>query len=249
VLLRSILFNVAFYLNFLVQAVLFSPVLLLPERMFWPIGRFWVASSLWLHRRICGIDDEVRGRENIQTGGFVVASKHQSAWETMRLIELFPRPSFILKRQLLWIPLFGWYMWKAQMIPVDRGKGAAAVEAMTAHARRAISEGRQVIIFPEGTRRPPLAPPAYRHGVTRLYRELGVTCLPVALNSGLFWPRRSFLHRRGTIVIACLPPIPPDLSPDDFSRKLQADIEGATEGLIAEAMGRHPALQGILSLE
>src|SRR6185503_3278202 len=98
-------------------------------------------------------------------------------------------------------------------------KGAAAVEAMTAHARRAISEGRQVIIFPEGTRRPPLAPPAYRHGVTRLYRELGVTCLPVALNSGLFWPRRSFLHRRGTIVIACLPPIPPDLSPDDFSRK------------------------------
>ena len=125
-LLRSALFNVAFYLNFLVQAVLFSPVLILPEKMFWPIGRFWVASSLWLHRTICGVGDEIRGMENIPSGGFIVASKHMSTWETLRLTELFPRPSFILKRQLLWIPLFGWYMWKAHMIPVDRGKGSAA---------------------------------------------------------------------------------------------------------------------------
>ena len=102
-LLRSALFNVAFYLNFLVQAVFFSPVLLLPEKMFWPIGRFWVASSLWLHRKICGVDDEIRGMENIPVGGFIVASKHMSAWETLRFIELFPRPSFILKRQLLWL--------------------------------------------------------------------------------------------------------------------------------------------------
>jgi 1-acyl-sn-glycerol-3-phosphate acyltransferase len=243
VLLRSILFNVAFYLNFLVQAVLFLPVLLLPERMFWPIGRFWVASSLWLHRKICGIDDEIHGRENIPSGGFIVASKHQSAWETLRLIELFPRPSFVLKRQLLWIPLFGWYMWKAHMIPVDRGKGAAAVEGMLTHARRAIAEGRQIIIFPEGTRRPPLAPPMYRHGVTRLYRDLGVQCLPLALNSGLFWPRRSFVHRQGTISVTCLQPIPAGLSPDEFAKRLQAEIEGATEGLIADALARQPKIQ------
>jgi 1-acyl-sn-glycerol-3-phosphate acyltransferase len=249
VLLRSILFNVAFYVNFLVQAVVFSPVLLLPERMFWPIGRFWVASSLWLHRKICRIGDEVRGRENIPTGGFIVASKHQSAWETLRLIELFPRPSFILKRQLLWVPLFGWYMWKAHMIPVDRGKGSLAAEAMTAHARRAIAEGRQVIIFPEGTRRPPLAPPAYRHGVARLYRDLGVRCLPVALNSGLFWPRRSFVHRKGTISVACLMPIPPGLAPDDFAKTLQAEIEAATNGLIAEALAKAPDSRRMFSEE
>lgn len=246
-LVRSALFNVAFYLNFLIQAVLFAPVLLLPERMFWPIGRFWVASTLWLHRKICGIDDKIRGIENIPQGGFIVASKHQSVWETLRLIELFPRPSFILKRQLLWVPLFGWYMWKAHMIPVDRGKGSAAVEAMTAHAHRAIAEGRQIIIFPEGTRRPPLAPPAYRHGVTRLYRNLGVTCLPVALNSGLFWPRRSFTHRKGTILVACLEPIPPGREPDAFAEDLQKAIEAATEALIAEAFARHPELRAAVS--
>jgi 1-acyl-sn-glycerol-3-phosphate acyltransferase len=246
-LLRSVLFLVAFYVNFLVQALVFSPVLLLPERYFWPIGRFWVRSSLWLHRTITGIRDEIRGRENIPAGGFIVASKHQSAWETLRLVELFPRPSFILKRSLLWVPLFGWYMRKARMIPVDRGGGSAAMEAMTAHARRAIAEGRQIIIFPEGTRRPPLAPPQYRHGVTRLYRDLDVKCLPVALNSGLFWPRRSLVHRRGTIVLACLPPIPPGREQADFAKELQAEIEGATEALIAESLTRHPPLRGLVS--
>jgi 1-acyl-sn-glycerol-3-phosphate acyltransferase len=238
VLLRSLVFNGVFYLNFLVQAVLFSPVLLLPERMFWPIGRFWVASSLGLHRVICGVDDAVRGRDNIPQGGFIVASKHQSAWETLRLVELFPRPSFILKRQLLWIPLFGWYMWKAGMIPVDRGKGAEAIAAMTLRARRAIAEGRQIIIFPEGTRRPPLAPPQYRHGVARLYHDLGVACLPVALNSGLFWPRRSMVHHPGTILVEILPPIAAGREPAEFATELQTAIESATNRLISESIRR-----------
>jgi 1-acyl-sn-glycerol-3-phosphate acyltransferase len=243
VLLRSLLFNAAFYLNFLVQAVIFSPVLLLPERMFWPIGRFWVASSLWLHRTICGVGEEIRGLENVPAGGFLVAAKHQSAWETMRLATLFARPSFILKRQLLWVPLFGWYMWKAHMIPVDRSKGAQALEAMAAHARRAIAEGRQVIIFPEGTRRAPGDPPSYRHGVTRLYRDLAVECLPVALNSGVFWPRRSLAHRSGTIVVQILPPIRPNLAPEAFAAELQTMLESATKALIAEAMERYPGLR------
>jgi len=234
VLLRSLLFNVALYVNFLVQAVIFSPVLLLPERMFWPIGRFWVASTLWLHRTITGIEDEIQGVENIPNGGFIVASKHQSAWETLRLTQLFPRPSFILKRQLLWLPLFGWYMWKAHMIPVDRGKGSAAIDAMLVHARRAIAEGRQIIIFPEGTRRPPFAPPEYRHGVTRLYAALGAYCLPIALNSGVYWPRRALAHRQGTIRMKILPPIPPGLPPEVFAERIKSDIETAMKGLLAE---------------
>ncbi len=234
-ILRSLLFNLAVYVNFLVQAVIFSPMLLFPEKYFWPIGRFWVRSTLWLHETICGIDDEIRGRENIPAGGFIVASKHQSAWETLRLIELFPRPTFILKRSLLWVPLFGWYLKKAGMIPVDRGGGSAAMAAMTAHAKRAVEEGRQIIIFPEGTRRPPLAPPQYRRGVVRLYRDLDVPCLPIALNSGLYWPRRSFIHRPGTIVATLLPPIPPGRDSEAFSEELETAIEGATEALIAES--------------
>lgn len=244
-LIRSALFNLAIYLNFLVQAVAFSPVLLLPERMVWPIARFWVRSTLWLHRVILATDEEVRGLENIPTGGFIVASKHQSAWETLRLVELFPRPSFILKRELLWVPLFGWYLQRTGMIPVDRGKRSDAVQAMTERARRAIREGRQIIIFPEGTRRPPFAPPEYRYGVTRLYRDLGVACLPVALNSGLFWPRRSFAHRRGTILLACLPTIPPGREPDAFARELQAVIETATAELMAQAVARDGALRHV----
>ena len=244
-LLRTALFNVAIYVNFLVQAVLFSPVLLLPERMVWPIARFWVRSTLWLHRAIVGVDDEIRGRENIPDGGFIVASKHQSAWETLRLIELFPRPSFILKRELLWLPLFGWYLSRTGMIGIDRGKRSAALETLIPRARRAIAEGRQIIIFPEGTRRPPLAPPQYRYGVTRLYRELGVPCLPIALNSGLYWPRRSFAHRKGTVLLACLDPIPPGLDADTFSRELQERLESATAEIMAEAFERQPELRSL----
>lgn len=242
-LVRSALFYVAVYVNFLVQAVLFSPVLLLPERCVWPIARFWVRSTLWLHRTICGVDDEIRGRENIPAGGLLVAAKHQSAWETLRLLELFSRPSFILKRELLWVPLFGWYLWRTGMIPVNRGKRSAALTALSARARHAISEGRQIIIFPEGTRRPPLAPPQYRFGVARLYQELGVPCLPIALNSGLFWPRRAFTHRRGTVLLACLPPIAPGQAPERFAEALRGIIETATAGLIDESIARDPQLR------
>ena len=245
-LVRSLLFNVAAYVNFFVQAILFSPVLLLPERCFWPIGRFWVRSTLFLHRRICGINEEVRGLANIPVGGFIVAAKHQSSWETLGFVELLPRPSFILKRQLLFVPLFGWYLKKAGMIPIDRGGGPAVIADMTAHARRAIREGRQIIIFPEGTRRAPFAPPEYRHGVARLYAELGVPVLPIALNSGLFWPRHALRHRRGRILVECLAPIQPGLPPEDFLMRLKDILEAATNALIAEAFTANPELQRLV---
>jgi 1-acyl-sn-glycerol-3-phosphate acyltransferase len=221
----------------------------LPERYFWPIARFWVRSTLWLHRMICGIDEDIHGREHIPAGGFLVAAKHQSAWETLRLTTLFPRPSFIVKRQLLWLPLFGWYLAKAGMIPVDRGRGSAAIEAMTARAKRALAEGRQVIIFPEGTRRPPLAPPSYRRGAARLYAAAGVSCLPVALNSGLFWPRHSLTHRRGTITAAILPPIPAGKEPEEFAAELERVLEAATRELMEEAFQRQPFLRSEVAAE
>lgn len=244
---RSVLFNVAFYANFLVQALLYSPVLLLPQRFCWPIVRFWAGSSLWLHRIICGVGEEVRGTEHLPDGAFLLACKHQSAWETLRLVTLVPRPTFIFKRELMWIPLFGWYLAKAGMIPVERGRRSRALEAITRHAARRLEEGRQVIIFPEGTRRPPLAEPAYKYGVTHLYKELGTRCVPIALNSGLYWPRRAWTHRRGTVLMQILPPIEPGLPPEAFAERLAQALESSSAQLVAEALRRQPDLAGAVA--
>jgi 1-acyl-sn-glycerol-3-phosphate acyltransferase len=150
------------------------------------------------------------------------------------LLTLFPDFAYILNRELMWLPFFGWYMWRAGMIPVDRGARSQALAAMTKHARLALAEGRQIIIFPEGTRRPPGAPPNYKFGVAHLYSETGVACLPIALNSGLFWPRRSFRRFPGTIIVEVLAPIAPGLSKEDFAERLQQSIETATARLVAD---------------
>jgi 1-acyl-sn-glycerol-3-phosphate acyltransferase len=145
-----------------------------------------------------------------------------------------PDAAFIMKRELMWIPFFGWYAWKAGMIPIDRSKGSQALADMNACARRELARNRSIIIFPEGTRRPPGAEPRYKYGVARLYSEMGVPCLPIALNSGLFWPRRSMRRYPGTILVEVLDPIPPGLGQDAFFERLQRDVEAATARLVAE---------------
>jgi 1-acyl-sn-glycerol-3-phosphate acyltransferase len=147
---------------------------------------------------------------------------------------VFSDPAFILKRELQWIPFFGWYAWKASMIPVDRGRRGQALADMTERARVELGRGRQIVIFPEGTRRPPGAEPSYKFGIVHLYSETGIPCLPIALNSGLFWPRRSFRRYPGTIVAEILDPIPPGLGKPEFAARLQQEIETATARLIAE---------------
>jgi 1-acyl-sn-glycerol-3-phosphate acyltransferase len=170
----------------------------------------------------------------------LVAAKPQSAWETFALLPLFDDPSFIIKRELTWIPLYGWYTRKSGMIPVDRAAGRAALLAMTRAARALAEDGRQILIFPEGTRSAPGAPPDYKPGIALLYGELGVPCLPIALNSGHCWPRRSWIRRPGTIVVELLDPIPPGLPKRAFLRQLQETIEPATDRLVAEARGGPP---------
>ena len=145
--IRSILFNLLFYLNLVLLLIAAIPTLVLPRRAILGMAKLWGRTSLWLLRVICGIDVEWRGLEKIPPGGIVVAAKHQSVWETFALITLFPDPAFIIKRELLWIPFFGWYAWHGGMIPVDRGAGKAALSGMTVHARKALAEGRQIIIF------------------------------------------------------------------------------------------------------
>jgi 1-acyl-sn-glycerol-3-phosphate acyltransferase len=236
ILVRSLAFNVLFYLVLAILAIGGLPMLV-TRRGPMRLATLWARISLWLLRTVAGVRLEVRGRDKIPAGGCIVAPKHQSALETLALVPLFPNFVYILKRELNWIPVFGWYTSRAGMIPVDRGARSAALRAIAERSRRASAEGRQIIIFPEGTRRPVGADPVYKHGVTHLYSELGVPCVPVALNTGLFWPRRSFLRYPGTAVIEILDPIAPGLDAAAFRATLIGALESATARLVAEAGG------------
>ena len=237
---RSLLFNVLFYVTTALFVVLGSPLLLGPRR--WAMaalalhGRF----ELWLLKTIVGTKLEVRGAEKLPAGACLVASKHQSAWETFALIPLFRDPALLMKRELFWIPFHGWFSYKFDMIPVDRDKGPSALRRMLREAKKRAAAGREIIIFPEGTRRVPGAPPDYKTGVALLYESLGVPCVPVALNSGVFWPRRSLTRRPGTIVVEILDPIPPGLAKAAFMTRLEDAIEGASARLLAEAKTKEP---------
>jgi 1-acyl-sn-glycerol-3-phosphate acyltransferase len=231
---RSVLFNVLFFVTTTLFVVIGSPFLFLPRSWAMAALRVHARFELWLLRAIVGTRIEVRGEEKIPVGACLVASKHQSAWETFALIPIFRDPALLMKRELFWIPFHGWFSHKFQMIPVDRDKGPAALRRMLREARKRIEDGREIIIFPEGTRRAPGAPPDYKTGIVLLYDALDVPCLPVALNSGLFWPRRSVIRRPGTIVVEILDPIPPGLPKAEFLCRLEAAIETASNRLLVE---------------
>lgn len=235
-MLRSALFQAAFYgVTLLFMLALLPALPFISRRTLWRTGVLaWVRAVAFLLRVLVGIRAEVRGTENIPPGPLLIAAKHQSAWETLALLPYFSDPAFILKRELMMIPIFGWFAAKARMIPVDRSAGSSALKAMTRTARAEIAAGRQILIFPEGTRRPPGAPPAYKFGVAHLYSSLKVPCLPVALNSGLYWPRRALNFRPGTIQVEFLPPVPPGLRREDFMVRIERDIESASDRLLAQ---------------
>lgn len=232
-LLRSIVFNVLFYVNTVVYLIAALPTFLMPYRATVAVAKSWGRTNLKL-LRIAGIDCEIRGLEKLPKGPIIIAAKHQSAWETFALLPLFENPFFIMKRELQWIPIFGWLTIKGRMVPVDRGAGSQALAAMVERARVELADSRQLIIFPEGTRRPPGAEPRYKYGVAHLYVTEGVPCVPIALNSGLFWPRRSILRHPGTVVVEILDPIMPGLDKEEFFRRLQRELEAATARLIEE---------------
>ena len=236
-LIRSLLFTVAFYLNLALWLVAAMVTMVLPARFLLMIAHGWAETSLWLMRVIVGTRCEIKGVENIPPGGIIMAAKHQSAWETFALITVFRDPVYILKRELTWLPFFGWCLLKLRMIPVDRGARSRALQDVTRRAKIELGQnGRQLMIFPEGTRRPAGAEPSYKYGIAHLYAELGVPCVPVALNAGLFWARRSLIKRPGTIRVEILPPIPPGLDKMAFHALLQEQIETASNRLLAEGL-------------
>ncbi|KAA0968592.1 1-acyl-sn-glycerol-3-phosphate acyltransferase [Aureimonas fodinaquatilis] len=241
--LRSFAFQVLFYANLVAHLIVFSPVFFfLPEASCWKIVKNWARSSLWLLRCVAGTRSVIRGQENLPSGAFIVAAKHQSFWETFALVPQLPRPTFILKKELMRIPLFGAYCRRMGMIPIDRQRRGAVMSAMLDRASEAMAQGRQIIIFPEGTRTTPGAEPNYRPGIHFLYAGLNVPVVPVALNAGLFWPRQAFLRRPGTITAEFLPAIAPGMEREQFLALLRDVVEEKSWQLIREAYATQPDL-------
>ena len=238
--LRSLAFNVAFFGWTLFMVIAALPVLALPRRVMAGMVRLWVRGALGLLRRLVGQDVEIRGRDLVPEGACIVASKHQSAWETMIVNVLFREPAIVVKRELYAIPGFGWELRAAGMIAIDRGGGAGALKGMVREARDAVAQGRSIVMFPEGTRTAPGTSAPIHPGIAAIYGALGVPVVPAAVNSGMFWPRRGFVKRPGTMVMEFLPAIEPGLERRAFVARLEKEIGAATTRLIAESGGRHP---------
>lgn len=232
---RAVLYTLAFYSVSVLFLVLGSWLLLAPRS--WAMAYLSAHGStcVWLLKIIVGTRLEVRGIENLGAGAVLVASKHQSAWDTFALVPLLHDPAIIMKRELMWIPLYGWFSAKFGMIFVRRGAGPSALRRMASDASNRAEAGRQILIFPEGTRRVPGAEPAYKPGALFLYSQLGIPCVPLALNSGLYWPRRSLKRYPGTIIVEFLKPIAPGLERKEFANHLELAIETASDALIKEA--------------
>ncbi len=238
--LRSALFIVYIWLLTALLSALYLPLLVLPRRAMGPAVRLWLKAVQGGLKVLAGLDWELRGAENLPPGPLVIASKHQSAFETFIFHLLLSDPAFILKRELLWIPFFGWYLAKSGVVAIDRSAGTKALKAMVKGAEAAAAAGRPIVIFPEGTRAAPGDRLPYHSGIAMLYGALKLPVVPIALNSGLFWRRRGFLKKPGTITIEALPAIPPGMDRKAFMAELESRIETATDRLVAEARERFP---------
>lgn len=240
-ILRSLIFAIAFYVTTALFLLLGFWLLLAPRSWAMQGLRLHALTSLWLLRVIVGTKLEIRGQEKLPPPPYLVAAKHQSAWDTFALIPIFQDPAIILKDELRHIPIYGWFCQKFDHILVKRERAAVALKTMVADARKRADQGREILVFPEGTRRQPGAEPDYKPGIVALYEGLNLPCVPLALNSGLFWPRRKLARYAGTIVVEILDPIPAGLSRAEFKTTLQSQLETACQALVAEASASaHP---------
>jgi 1-acyl-sn-glycerol-3-phosphate acyltransferase len=232
---RSALFYPVLYINWALFLVFGSWLLLGPRR--WAMAGLAAHGrvTVWLLRVVCNTKMEVRGREKLLAGPVIVAAKHEAAWDTFALIPLMRDPALVMKAELLSIPLYGTFCRKFELIPVQRELGPTALRQMTRDARMRVAEAREILIFPEGTRKIPGSPPDYKPGIAFLYQDLKIPVCPLALNSGAFWPRHTFLRYPGTIVAEFLDPIPPGLQRHEFMQRLEQAIETASGKLLAEA--------------
>ncbi|WP_341915258.1 lysophospholipid acyltransferase family protein [Ferrovibrio terrae] len=233
--LRSLLFQIAFLSwSTLVALYALIPLGLGRRAHIVSIGAVWSDGINWLLRAICDIQVRIEGQEHIPAGPAMIAAKHQSLWDTAIVLRLFRAPAIVMKQELLNIPIYGSLCLAQGMIAVDRDGGAKALKQMLKDARAAVADGRKILIFPQGTRTLPGEHVPYQPGVAALYRDLKIPVVPVALNSGFFWPKRGLLRRPGTIVLRFLPAIPAGLDRDTFMKELETRIESANAVLEAE---------------
>ena len=230
--LRSAIYLICFYLWTIPISFAYLPLLVMPRKVMVPCARFWVRGVVWLMRVIVGVTWKVEGLENLPPKPFILAAKHQSAFETFALQLFILDPAFVLKRELTWLPFFGWYLAKTGVIAINRSAGTKALKAMVKGAEKARDDGRAIIIFPEGTRTPPGSKGTYHSGVAMLYSSLDIPVVPLALNSGLCWGKRAFTKHAGEITFRVLPPIPPGLDRRRFMTDLESSIETATTELL-----------------
>lgn len=242
--LRALVFNIGFYGATVILVLLCPPLLLAPWRWLAAVGHVWARFMLFWLKLTCKLDYELRNWDSLPTDGrFILAAKHQSAWETIALWLLVRDPAIVLKVELTRIPIWGRVAVHIGQVPVDRKGGAGAMRAMLDLCRKRLTEGRPIVIFPQGTRAAPGVSLPYQPGVAGLYRDLNVPVYPVALNSGLFWGRNSFAKNSGTITLEVLEPILPGLDRRPFLKELAGRIEPATAALEAEARQKFPHLQ------
>ncbi|HEX7943205.1 MAG TPA: lysophospholipid acyltransferase family protein [Phenylobacterium sp.] len=228
---RSLIYVALFYLWTATVAILATPILLGPRRWTHAMFHFWGRGVTGM-LPICGIRVEVRGQQYIPKGAALVAPKHQCMLDVFAQFTWLPASAFVMKQELKWIPWFGWYSRKAGAIVIDRDGGSKTMRQVIREGTALFAEGAQVVIFPEGTRKAPGAPPDYKPGIAALYRELDVPVYPVATNAGVHWPAHGFIRHPGLIVLEYLEPIPPGLKRAEFMRVLEERIEAKSTELL-----------------
>lgn len=240
---RSAIFYLLFLGQTVILALLLGTLAIIFRRQLafsLAVATYWSRSTLFLLKWIVGLDSEVTGMENIPPGGCIIGAKHMSDWDIFAIFPHAENPAFIAKKELMRIPFFGWTAASLHAITIDRSKGSSAIPRMMAEARDKLALGCRIVIFPEGTRKKPLAEPDYRVGISRMYTELKVPVVPVALDSGLYWERASLILWPGTARARFMPPIMPGLAPEAFRALLQQRIEAETDAMLAEAIAARP---------
>lgn len=234
---RSLLFDGVFYVGTFIASFLLIWTMLLPRRqMLWWLRGYFQALA-WAESLILGLRYRVLGREHLPKGAFILAAKHQSVWETLKMHLLLDDPAVVLKQELLSIPIWGWYAARAEMVSVHRGAGGSAIASLVKGGRHAADQGRPIVIFPQGTRVLPGRHRPYKVGVAALYEELGLPVVPMALNSGVFWPRGAKVKKGGLVTAEFLQPIEPGLDRQAFLRRLENELETASDRLVLGAGG------------
>lgn len=238
--LRSIIFNIFFFGGSIACSIILIPTLLLPTKKCVPlVSAFYGGYIVLIEKYIMGLTLEVRGLENIpKDGAYIIAAKHQSAYETLKIpyIKRLGYPAIILKKELTYFPIYGWYFKAMGQIAIDRGSPKEALDSIVRGCKERLAAGRSVIIFPQGTRTAPGAKKPYKPGLAKVYRDVRVPVVPMALNSGVFWGRNAFFKKPGVITFEFLPPLPPDLPPLQMMEQLEKVVEEATDRLVAEAL-------------